>query len=74
MHASRLGLSRRTELTLRWHLSVRVCGGTPTGFYLVGAMMKSPQEQIHRGIFYQDRKTFPSDIKIDPPNKRVRPK
>ena len=31
------------------------------GFYLLAAMVRSPQDKQHRGIFYQDRKTFPSD-------------
>ena len=33
------------------------------GFFLVAAQVRSPQERAHRGIFYQDRQTFPSDIK-----------
>ena len=32
------------------------------GFFLVGAMLRSPQEREHRGVFYQDRRAFPSDI------------
>jgi hypothetical protein len=34
------------------------------GFYLLAAKAKAPHELSHRGLFYQDRTTFPSDIKL----------
>ena len=56
------GRSRRDKA---WYMDVQLdfLAQEQGGFFLVAPRARSPQDPAMRGVFYQDRATFPSDIK-----------